>query len=139
MFTASGLAQNWLKEIPSDIALLTNLEAELNLEMNSFTVLPSEFARLTKLKRLSFGENFLTAIPREYTLLTNLELEPERNEFILDGNFLDCDEARKSLPPSIRDAPEICKKQYSLSDGHIHRRAFMLLRSFRLYVLEMWL
>ena len=93
-----------IKEIPSEIGNLTNLE-ELYLTGHSFKSIPPEIGKLTKLKRLYLEMNGLTSLPPEIGKLTNLEW------LKLNDNQL------TSLPPEIGKLTNL--KQLNLEDNDL--------------------
>ncbi|MGB0385856.1 MAG: COR domain-containing protein [Ardenticatenaceae bacterium] len=88
------LSGKGLREVPSEIGTLSNLEV-LNLADNQLTVLPPEIGGSTKLEVLDLADNRLTELPSEIGGLTKLEvLNLANNQLTL-------------LPPEIGDLTEL--------------------------------
>ncbi len=82
------LRNNYIEEIPAEMAQLTSLEV-LNLNNNRLSTLPDNFGELKSLLKLELNENEFEELPASITGLTNLE--------VLEVN----DNQLESLTPNI--------------------------------------
>lgn len=83
-----------LKEVPTDIKLLSNL-ISLNLSSNNLTILPEELCELMKLKELFLLGNRLLTLPANFGRLAEL------TDIHLNDNSLSC------LTPSFKELAKL--------------------------------
>lgn len=82
------LKREYIKEIPSSIGCLSNLQ-KLNLGYNQLTTVPESIGKLFNLKILDLSENQIATVPKFIRKLSKLE------NLRLDGNQLNSSEKEK--------------------------------------------